>query len=51
MLESIRRVVTVPEIPVKALLSVGTLISFVWLLGQDLIHPLAIYLLQLYLAF
>lgn len=51
MLEWISKRVAVPGIPVKVVLSVGTLASFAWLLGQDLIHPLAIYLLQLYLAF
>jgi len=53
MLESARKViaVAVPQLPVKVLLSVGTLVSFGWLLTEDLIHPFAVYLLQLYLAF
>jgi hypothetical protein len=54
MLQSARRVfaaVTVPRLPVKALLAVTTLGSFIWLLAQDLVHPFAVYLLQLYLAF
>lgn len=53
MLESARKhvAVAVPRLPVKALLSVTTLASFTWLLAQDLIHPLVVYLLQLYLAF
>jgi hypothetical protein len=52
MLESVRKVVVaVPRIPARALLAVTTVGSFAWLLGQDLINPLVIYLLQLYLAF
>ena len=52
MLESIRRrVQTVPRVPAEALLSVGTLSSFVWLLLQNKIHPIVIYLLQVYLTF
>jgi hypothetical protein len=51
MLESIRRSAAIPHIPVRTLLSVGTVMSFGWLLANDLIHPLVLYLLQLYLAF
>lgn len=52
MLESIRRrVQTVPRVPTEALLSAGTLTSFVWLLLQNKIHPIVIYLLQVYLTF
>ena len=50
MLVSVRKHVAVPEIPVKALLSVGSLASFGWLLSHDLIHPIVIYALQLYLS-
>lgn len=51
MLESVRKSVAIPWIPAKVLFSVGSLGSFAWLLAHDLIHPLAIYLLQLYLSF
>lgn len=51
MLDLIRKRVAVPHVPVNALLSVGTLASFGWLLSHDLIHPIVIYALQLYLAF
>lgn len=51
MLESVRKSVAIPEIPTKALFSVGALGSFFWLLAHDLIHPLVIYLLQIYLTF
>jgi hypothetical protein len=50
MLDSVRKHVAVPEIPVKVLLSVGSLASFGWLLSQDLVHPIVIYALQLYLS-
>jgi hypothetical protein len=33
------------------LLSIGTLASFGWLLLQGKIHPLVLYLLQVYLTF
>jgi hypothetical protein len=51
MLDSVRKRVAVPHVPVKMLLSVGTLASFGWLLSHDLIHPIVIYALQAYLAF
>lgn len=52
MLESVRnKTVPLPLVPAKLLFSVGSLGSFVWLLAHDLIHPLVIYLLQLYLTF
>jgi hypothetical protein len=51
MLDSVRKHVAVPYIPVKALLSVGSLASFGWLLSQDMVHPIVIYALQLFLAF
>jgi hypothetical protein len=51
MLDSIRRHVAVPYVPVKVLLSVGSLASFGWLLSHDLVHPIVIYALQIYLSF
>lgn len=51
MLESIRASIAVPRLPSRALLSVGTVASFGWLLAHDLIHPVAIYLFELYLSF
>ena len=52
MLQSARnRVVAVPRVPAQVFLSAGTLVSFGWLLLQDKIHPLVVYLLQLYLTF
>ena len=51
MLESVRRIAAMPRVPVQLLLRVGTLGSFTWLLAHDLIHPIVIYALELYLAF
>ncbi|MEM9555486.1 MAG: hypothetical protein AAGC60_14615 [Acidobacteriota bacterium] len=52
MLNSARnRVETLPQVPVQALLSAGTLFGFAWLLLQNKIHPFVIYLLQVYLTF
>jgi hypothetical protein len=50
MLDSVRKHVAVPYVPVKVLLSVGSLASFGWLLSHDLVHPIVIYALQLYLS-
>ena len=52
MLESIRnRDVAISRVPTQALFSVGTLLSFSWLLLQNKIHPIVVYLLQVYLTF
>jgi hypothetical protein len=50
MLDSVRKHVAVPQVPVKVMLSVGSLASFGWLLSHDLVHPIVIYALQLYLS-
>ncbi len=46
---------TLPYLPVRTLIrvmaSAGVVGSFVWLLANDLIHPLVVYLLELYLTF
>ena len=51
MLELIRRHAAIPHLPTRTLLSAGTVLSFGWLMANDLINPLVLYLLQLYLAF
>jgi hypothetical protein len=52
MLQSARRrVQELPQVPTQAVLSVGTLASFAWLLLHNKIHPVVIYLLQVYLTF
>ena len=39
------------RVPVRALVSAGTISSFGWLLLQNKIHPVLVYLLQVYLTF
>lgn len=52
MLDSIRETLAFPHrLPVNALLSAGSLATFGWLLTQDLVHPVVIYLFELYLTF
>ncbi|HXO19036.1 MAG TPA: hypothetical protein VOA87_03830 [Thermoanaerobaculia bacterium] len=51
MLQSIRKHAAIPHVPVKLLLSLGTLTSFAVLLTHDLVHPIFVYALQLYLSF
>ena len=51
MLETIRRHVEIPRLRLDVVLAVATTFSFGWLLLRDLVHPVAVYLLQLYLSF
>ncbi len=57
MLESARnRDIAISKVPaqvmpVQVLLSAGTVLSFAWLLLQNKIHPIVVYLLQIYLTF
>ena len=51
MLQSILKVVPIPRVPALPLLSVVSIVAFGWLLISDTIQPIAVYLLQLYLAF
>ena len=52
MLELTRKAVAVfPRFSIEAFAVVGTLSTFGWLLAQDLVQPIAVYLLEIYLAF
>jgi hypothetical protein len=52
MLESVRRhAAAVPQVSGRVVFSAGTLASFGWLLAHDLVHPIIVYALQLYLSF
>lgn len=51
MLDLVRKHVAIPHVPAKVLLSVAALGSFGWLLAHDLVHPIVIYAVQLYLSF
>ena len=51
MFETVRQSLAVPRLRIDLLLAAATMSSFAWLLVADLVHPLAAYLLQLYLSF
>lgn len=51
MLETVRRSLALPKLRIDVALTAVTTVSFGWLLVNDYIQPLAVYLLQLYLAF
>ncbi|MDX1643713.1 MAG: hypothetical protein R3244_05060 [Thermoanaerobaculia bacterium] len=51
MFESVRQSLALPRLRVDMLLAAATVSSFAWLLIHDLLHPFAVYLLQLYLSF
>ena len=51
MLAAIRRAVVVPQANHRWLVPAVTLSAFGWLLAQDAVAPLAVYLLQLFLSF
>jgi hypothetical protein len=51
MLQALRKAVALPSLNVGGALSAVTVAAFLWLLAQNAIQPLAIVLLELYLAF
>lgn len=51
MLGTLLEKLSIPRLPVRLAASAGVVGSFVWLLAHDLIHPLVVYLLQVYLTF
>lgn len=51
MLESVRKAIPIPEFSVSAVASVSVVGAFLALLAEGQIHPFAIYLLKIYLAF
>ncbi len=52
MLELTRRAVAVlPRFSIEAFVTVGTVSMFGWLLAQDLVQPIAVYLLEIFLTF
>lgn len=44
-------VATLRAVPFEKALGVASVVSFLWLLAQDRVHPLMVYLIELYLAF
>jgi hypothetical protein len=51
MLQSILKSVPAPRVPALPMLSAVSILAFGWLLISGSIQPIAVYLLQLYLAF
>lgn len=51
MLESIRRALPLPRVSMSQVSAVAVGLTFVWLLLQDQIPPVAIYLAQIFLMF
>ena len=51
MLQTVRRSLALPRMRGDVALALVTTASFGWLLVSDHLRPLAVYLLQLYLAF
>jgi hypothetical protein len=51
MLQSIRRAIAFPQVPVQALAAVVSVLAFGWLLVNDLVQPIVILLLELFLTF
>jgi hypothetical protein len=51
MLQSIRRAIPLPLIPIHTVVCGSSMLAFGWLLVSDSIKPIAVYLLQIYLAF
>lgn len=51
MLGTLLEKVALPRLPLRTAASAGVVGSFAWLLAHDLIHPLVVYLLELYLTF
>jgi hypothetical protein len=50
MLESINRTVALYRVSLDNAISVGVILTFLWLLIDDRVPPFLIYLAQLYLA-
>ncbi len=51
MLQSLHKSVTMARIPVGLLASAASLTTFGWFLVRDLVNPIVIFFLQLYLTF
>jgi hypothetical protein len=52
MFASVAKPVTsLRALPIDKVLGAASVVSFLWLLAQDRVHPLMVYLIELYLAF
>ncbi|MCM2269722.1 hypothetical protein D3C83_261540 [compost metagenome] len=50
MIQTAARQLASLRLPVDKLVGISTVTAFFWLLAQDRIHPVAVYLLELYLS-
>ena len=50
MLQAIRKIIVVPRVPLLPALGTISVLAFGYLLVNDSIQPLAVYLLQIFLA-
>ena len=53
MLDLLRRTVALPEVSrsfAEIAVSAGVILTFLWLLIQDRVHPFVVYVAQLYLT-
>jgi hypothetical protein len=51
MLQAIRRAIALPQVPLQALATIVSVLAFGWLLVNDLVQPIVILLLELFLTF
>ncbi len=51
MLQAIRRAIALPQVSMQALAAVVSVLAFGWLLINDLVQPIVILLLELFLTF
>ncbi len=51
MIATLLQKLALPRVPVRTAASAGVVGSFVWLLAHDLVHPLVVYLLEIFLTF
>ena len=51
MLQAIRQAIALPQVPLQALAAVVSVLAFGWLLVNDIVQPIVILLLELFLTF
>ncbi len=50
MLQAVAKQVAQARLPLDRVVGSGVVLAFLWLLFQDRIHPMVVYLLELYLS-
>lgn len=51
MFDAIPKRAAIPRLPALPLATAGTVAMFGWLLAQNQVHPIVVYVLQIFLAF